>query len=190
MKPVDDFNPPDPCGDERCRDYFMEFIYCFVIPAGVVFLVTFFILISCLCSCCKKKKPLLEEHEMECYNTIRRASQSLRDLSNKRDTLLEPRSGSMSLPRNGAGQRSRRTCHSAPNTLQRERRRHHGEGPPPAYQELPVYTSRSVSRERHPLDACEGYDYPPSSYQDPRASDCSSFRSGTGGTSQNRYSMT
>lgn len=61
----------------------------------------------------------LFRYEMECYNTIRRASQSLRDLSHKRDTLLEPRSGSLSLPRNGSSGRSRRACYSAPNTLQR-----------------------------------------------------------------------
>jgi len=35
MMPVDDFNPPDICGDERCRDYFIEFVYCFVIPGGI-----------------------------------------------------------------------------------------------------------------------------------------------------------
>ncbi|XP_076104095.1 uncharacterized protein LOC143072861 [Mytilus galloprovincialis] len=144
VMPVDDFSPPDICGDERCRDYFMEFVYCFIIPGGIVLLLTMIITVSILCTCCKRQEKPVEEYEMECYNTIRRASQSLRDLSHKRDTLLEPRSGSLSLPRNGSSSRSRRTCYSAPNTLQRDRRRHQREEThslsPPSYQNPPAYS--------------------------------------------------
>lgn len=148
MMPVDDFNPPDICGDERCRDYFIEFVYCFVIPGGIILLLTFMLTVIILCTCCKRKQRTEEEFQMECYNTIRRASQSLRDLSHKRDTLLiEPRSGSLSLPRNGHQSRGRRTCYSAPNTLQRDRRRQHREETrsmsPPSYQNPPNYSYAS-----------------------------------------------
>lgn len=142
--PLDDFNPPNVCGDERCREYFMEFVYCFIIPGGIILLLTFFVTVTIMCTCCKRKQRTEEEFQMECYNTIRRASQSLRDLSHKRDTLIEPRSGSLSLPRNGSHNAGgRRTCHSAPNTLQRDRRRQRDENcstSPPSYQNPPNYS--------------------------------------------------
>ena len=62
--------------------------------------------------------------ELDKYNTIRRASQSLRDLSHKRDTLLlSSRSGSLSYSDSERFRRGirggRDTSYSAPSTLQR-----------------------------------------------------------------------
>lgn len=60
MMPVDDFNPPDICGDERCRDYFIEFVYCFVIPGGIILLLTFMLTVIILCTCCKRYKTIYQ----------------------------------------------------------------------------------------------------------------------------------
>ncbi|KAK3590136.1 hypothetical protein CHS0354_041187 [Potamilus streckersoni] len=152
-----EYYPPEMCMDDRCRDMFMEFIYCIVVPGGILFLVT---LIFCVALCCigckrKKKDSSNDETQMSGYNSIRRASLTLRSMSQKRDTPLlmqQPdRSGSLSLDREHRyrrGIRGRDTANSAPGTLQRDRRsgrqnRDSGALPPeyripPGYLQMPA----------------------------------------------------
>ena len=49
------FKPPMECGDERCRDFFPEFIYIVVIPAAVVLLIINIIICSVIVCCCVKR---------------------------------------------------------------------------------------------------------------------------------------
>ncbi|OWF41513.1 uncharacterized protein LOC110462346 [Mizuhopecten yessoensis] len=151
--PVPVFSPPDLCdGERRCRDMWMEFVYIVVIPAGVVLLLAMVLSMILCCSCTRrrKKSESQEDIDLDKYNSIRRASQGLRELSRKRDTLLlSSRSGSMTLDREHRyrrGMHGRDTCQSAPGTLQRDRRRErreaHSASPPP-YQLPPQYSVNS-----------------------------------------------
>ncbi|KAL3863738.1 hypothetical protein ACJMK2_005477 [Sinanodonta woodiana] len=149
--------PPETCMDDRCHDMFMEFIYCIVVPGGILLLIA---LIFCVVLCCigckrKKKDSSTDETQMSGYNSIRRASLTLRSMSQKRDTPLlmqQPdRSGSLSLDREHRyrrGIRGRDSANSAPGTLQRDRRsgrqnRDSGAVPPeyripPGYPQVPA----------------------------------------------------
>ena len=66
---------------------------------------------------------MVSEEQLACYDSVRRASASLRRMSTNNNTpLLDSRSGSMSLVRadhRRRGVRPRDSCHSAPGTLQR-----------------------------------------------------------------------
>ncbi|KAK6178071.1 hypothetical protein SNE40_012904 [Patella caerulea] len=152
---LDGYTPPKDCGDERCRDFFMEFIYFCVIPTSVLFLFTF---ILGICFCCSKssRKPKEDLDDQMRYDTIRRASRALRRMSYTRDTpLLEDQGNTMTLDRTDRarhGFRSRDSCHSAPGTLQRHKNRHSAAyyssqqslPPPPAYRLPPQYPDDDV----------------------------------------------
>ncbi|XP_060595132.1 uncharacterized protein LOC132749420 [Ruditapes philippinarum] len=121
------------CGDGRCRDMFWEFVYIVVIPGALLFIIVFITSVLMCCSACKRKKPdsLTDETQLIGYNSIRRASLSLRQLSHNRDTPLlssranrEARTASLNLDRDQRYRRGGRGTASAPGTLQRDRDRH------------------------------------------------------------------
>ncbi|XP_059159385.1 uncharacterized protein LOC131943337 isoform X2 [Physella acuta] len=122
------YNPPHTCGDGRCDNSFMEFIYCVAVPAAVVLLLLMVLAIVMCCnskSCkCKKKQQVDDGNDiqLENYNSIRRASVSLRYMSQHRETpLMGSRACSMTLDRsNRRNNRARDSCYSAPGTLQRQ----------------------------------------------------------------------
>ncbi|XP_076470439.1 uncharacterized protein LOC143300563 [Babylonia areolata] len=124
------FYPPVGCGDGRCQDLFPEFVYIVVIPASAALLLVLLTLFSLAVCCCvkrKKKAAAESEDQLACYDTVRRASISIRRMSTSNSTPLldASRSGSMSLVRNDnrrRGFRPRDSCHSAPGTLQRHHR--------------------------------------------------------------------
>ncbi|KAK7010520.1 epsilon-sarcoglycan [Biomphalaria glabrata] len=130
------YNPVKSCGESTCDVHFYEFIYCVVVPGTVVLLLAL-ILASIMCcksnACkCKKKNTTqsqADEIQMENYNSIRRASAGLRQMSHNRETpIMGSRAGSMTLDRpNRRGNRYRDSCQSAPGTLQRQHRGRHYE---------------------------------------------------------------
>lgn len=121
------------CGEGRCRDMFWEFIYIIIIPVGILFLTVLIISVLLCCSSCKRKKKFTpsEETQLIRYNSIRRASHNLRQLSHNRDTplllrLSESQDLTASLDRDSRYRRGIRPGTStAPNTLPREKERHH-----------------------------------------------------------------
>ncbi|GFN80445.1 epsilon-sarcoglycan [Plakobranchus ocellatus] len=131
------YNPPTECGDERCRDFFLEFIYCVVISCAVLGLIFFIIAIVACCrsKCCRcKNYTALDTQpsamELEDYNSVRRASQTLRQMSRNRETpIMGSRAGSaVTLDRSHRrNPRNRHSCSSAPGTLQRQHRNRRGE---------------------------------------------------------------
>ncbi|KAL5021207.1 hypothetical protein ScPMuIL_000362 [Solemya velum] len=175
-----DFDPPVDCGvdgDDRCRDLFMEFVYCVMIPAAVVIGITFVLCVLMFCSGSQSKKQKTspeDETQLMHYNSIRRASHTLRQLSQHRDTPLMSSRSSLTLDRDHRlrrGMRGRDTCHSAPGTLQRDRDRHRNRermswNNPPGYRYPPDYLGASnvPSPEHAPLQpagvGADGYEYP------------------------------
>ncbi|KAH9513361.1 hypothetical protein Btru_034734 [Bulinus truncatus] len=137
------YSPVKGCGSERCDQNLNEFIYCVVVPGAVVLLLVLVLSIIMCCksnSCkCKKKGPSQSQEndiQMDNYNSIRRASASLRQMSHNRETpIMGSRAGSMTLDRpNRRGHRFRDSCQSAPGTLQRQQRSRH-------YEQLTMETS-------------------------------------------------
>ncbi|XP_045189316.1 uncharacterized protein LOC123546810 [Mercenaria mercenaria] len=144
------------CGDGRCRDMFWEFVYIVVIPGALLFTIVFITSVLMCCSACKRKKadPINDETQLIGYNSIRRASLSLRQLSHNRDTPLlssranrDARTASLNLDRDQRYRRGARGTASAPGTLQRDRERHQRHQRdrqseiPPQYDTLPKYPS-------------------------------------------------
>jgi len=143
------YQPPAECGDEPCVPrsvYFWEFIYCVCVPgAAVTLIVIICAKIMCCrsksCQCRSSKTPSqnTDNVELETYNSIRRASATVRQMSHNRETaLLGTRSGSMTLDRPHRHRRPRTdTCHSLPGTLQRPSRHRNADreslAHPPAY---------------------------------------------------------
>lgn len=150
------FRPPRDCGDERCGDVFPEFLFIVVVPAAVVLLIVFVVVFSLLVCCCVKRRKKLapeSEDQLASYDAVRRASISVRRMSQSNSTPLldESRSGSISLARpdnRRRGFRPRDSCHSAPGTLQRHHRNRDSANfqdippsppPPPPYAAPPKY---------------------------------------------------
>lgn len=144
------------CGDGRCRDMFWEFVYIVVIPGALVFTIVFITSVLMCCSACKRRKPdtITDETQLLGYNSIRRASLSLRQLSHNRDTPLlssranrDARTASLNLDREQRYRRGAGGTASAPGTLQRDRERHHRHQRerqsdiPPQYSTPPRYPS-------------------------------------------------
>ncbi|CAL1539606.1 unnamed protein product [Lymnaea stagnalis] len=140
------YNPPTGCGDNRCSTSFMEFIYCVVVPAVIVLalLALLAVIMCCNSKSCKCKKKASQNSQtndiqLEDYNSIRRASTNLRQMSHNRETpLMGSRAGSMTLDRTSRRvNKGRDSCYSAPGTLQRQiRNRQYDQlatGPPPPY---------------------------------------------------------
>ncbi|XP_062598243.1 uncharacterized protein LOC134259662 [Saccostrea cucullata] len=140
----EDFNPPTVCPDGRCRDLTDDFIYIVIVPLLIVLIVAAVLAVVLF----RRKTKRVESPEengvqLARYNSIRRASQNIRELSNHRDSMLSTsRSGSMSFidaerPQRG-GRPSRNSTYSAPSTLQRERRHTTSDErtSPPTYTEL------------------------------------------------------
>lgn len=142
---TDDFNPPSTCPDGRCRDMSDDFIYIVIVPAFIV--VVFAVVLGVLIFRRRTKRTEPPEDtgvQLARYNSIRRASQNIRELSNHRDSMLSTsRSGSMSHVDSERPQRgtrpSRSSTYSAPSTLQRDRRPISSDErvtSPPTYREL------------------------------------------------------
>lgn len=142
------------CGEGRCKDLFPEFIFIVIVPGAIVLLVVFITSVLMCCAACKRKKaePQTDETQLLGYNSIRRASLSLRQLSHNRDTPLlssradrEARTASLNLDVDHRYRRAARGTASAPGTLQRDRdRRHRRERLseiPPQYSTPPRYGS-------------------------------------------------
>ncbi|XP_048746058.2 uncharacterized protein LOC125658713 [Ostrea edulis] len=138
------FHPP-PCSEGRCRDLTNDFIFIVLVPVVLVLVVAVILAVLLL----RKKSERVECSEengvqLARYNSIRRASQNIRELSNHRDSMLSTsRSGSMSFMETERPQRgirpSRNSAYSAPSTLQRERRQTSSDERmtfPPTYTEL------------------------------------------------------
>ncbi|GFR72086.1 epsilon-sarcoglycan [Elysia marginata] len=132
------YDPPTECGDERCQDLFPEFLYCVVVPCSILVFLCLVIAVALCCrskSCqCKKYSelnPQISSVELEDYNSIRRASITLRQMSRNRETpLLGSRANSMTLDRSlRRHPRNRDSCSSAPGTLQRQHRNRRAERP-------------------------------------------------------------
>ncbi|KAK3762328.1 hypothetical protein RRG08_006070 [Elysia crispata] len=130
------YDPPTECRDGRCEDLFPEFLYCVVVPCSILVLVCLLIAIVTCCkskSCrCKKYSPLnaqISAVELEDYNSVRRASLTLRQMSRNRETpMMGSRANSMMLDRSQRRHhRNRDSCSSAPGTLQRHHRNRRGE---------------------------------------------------------------
>ncbi|RUS70540.1 hypothetical protein EGW08_021698 [Elysia chlorotica] len=117
------YDPPTECGDGRCVDLFPEFLYCVVVPCGVLVLVC---LLIAIVACCKSKACAME---LEDYNSVRRASLTLRQMSRNRETpMMGSRTNSMTLDRTQRRHnRNRDSCSSAPGTLQRQNRNRRAE---------------------------------------------------------------
>ncbi|XP_005091113.2 uncharacterized protein LOC101854772 isoform X2 [Aplysia californica] len=139
------YRPPNECGEERCGTELWEFVYCVAIPGAVLLLILIILsrIMCCSKSCaCGKYSSFsgdANDIQMDTYNSIRRASATVRQMSHNRETaLLGSRAGSVTLDRSYRRQpRTRDSCHSAPGTLQRQHRRGHAErdnsAEPPAY---------------------------------------------------------
>ncbi|XP_041370682.1 uncharacterized protein LOC121384376 [Gigantopelta aegis] len=144
------YSPPTQCGDGRCEDLFLDFLLTVVVPSGVGVLLAFSLAVFMCCSGSKRKrKHEADDPQFNRYDSVRRASLTLRQMSKKRDTpLMGNRSESMTLDRDHIyrrGFRPRDACQSAPGTLQRDKRRR-GEQestsshpPPPDYRLPPDY---------------------------------------------------
>ncbi|KAH3712449.1 uncharacterized protein LOC127858440 [Dreissena polymorpha] len=148
------------CGDGRCRDMFLEFLYIVVLPGIIMFTIVFFTsILMCRHSCKRKKSTTFsDETQLLQYNSIRRASLNLRHLSRNRDTPLlsgrterDYRTVSLNLDGEERYHRSMHASASAPGTLQRdnERRRHRhqryhsstADVDPLSYGDMPVNTA-------------------------------------------------
>ncbi|ESO93094.1 hypothetical protein LOTGIDRAFT_232831 [Lottia gigantea] len=149
---TDHYLPPSRCGNEKCREFFMEFIYICVIPTSVLIFLAFILSLCFCCSHSKRSKKTISVEEQQRYDTIRRASKALRRMSYTRDTpLLEyEKYGTMTLDRSDKyrhGFRSRDSCYSAPGTLQKHRNRQSAYSsqqslpPPPVYRLPPQYST-------------------------------------------------
>ncbi|XP_046327480.2 uncharacterized protein LOC124111734 [Haliotis rufescens] len=145
LKTLSEFNPPN-LGDERHLDLFLDFLLTVALPSGIG-LILAFCMAMCMCSSGSSRKRKLEsdDEQYSRYESVRRASLSLRHMSQKRDTPLMNNEHCMTLDRDHRhrrGFRPRDACQSAPGTLQRQhRQRAHSDSqpPPPAYSPPPQY---------------------------------------------------
>ncbi|XP_046576881.1 uncharacterized protein LOC124284808 isoform X2 [Haliotis rubra] len=117
LKTMSEFNPPN-YGDERHLDLFLDFLLTVVLPSGIG-LILAFCMAMCMCSSGSSREQYSR------YESVRRASLSLRHMSQKRDTPLMNNDQCMTLDRDHRhrrGFRPRDACQSAPGTLQRQHR--------------------------------------------------------------------
>jgi len=167
------YRPPDVCGEGRCQSELWELIYCLAVPAAVL-LVILVILSRVMCckSCksCSKKKDSGKTDDllMENYNSIRRASATVRLMSYNRETaMLGDRCGSMTLDRSYRRNKYRDNCNSAPGTLQRQQRNRRAERnssvEPPAYSSV-TETAGALQSKLRQLDREQATPPPPPPY--------------------------
>ncbi|XP_022338398.2 uncharacterized protein LOC111133945 [Crassostrea virginica] len=148
----DDFNPPDICADGRCRDMTGDFVLTVVIPVVLVLILALVSAVLLFRRTKRTEQPEENGVQLARYNSIRRASQNIRELSNHRDSMLSTsRSGSMSQVDRSpwSAQPSRSSTYSAPSTLQWERRLAPSDErvtSPPTYREV---VSSQPQREIH-----------------------------------------
>lgn len=176
------YDPPQECGDKRCEDLFPEFLYCVVVPSSILLLLSFFVGVILCCkskSCrCRKYSALnqqLSSVELEDYNSVRRASLTLRQMSRNRETpLLGSRANSMTLDRaHRRNPRNRDACSSAPGTLQRQHRNRRAERPGSSIVQQLNYVDldnsgnglSSPARSRYSYDDDLQYPPPPPPYR-------------------------
>ncbi|XP_064602747.1 epsilon-sarcoglycan-like [Liolophura sinensis] len=124
---VDDYDPPSAVHG-RVHSLFQDFLACVLIPVGVLILLV--LVLACVMCCGRtgweKRVKMTPEPQLVRYNSIRRASISLRQLSENRELALSSasRSTSMNVGPTAGGLSDgepENTPRSAPGTLQRKR---------------------------------------------------------------------